>query len=177
MTKPEFMGQFDRLCRGFKYEATGEQAEAWFRRIGHALVEDWSEAVTTLLCAPRFPLLDPVLAALEAAGAHRKRQQIERDKKPASILYRLVQEGQASSHLSPLLFQAIKAFAGRDQVRHYLSVVERNQDLEPLEREEQETQLRREEVRLSGILNESVPKLTNEDLSVFVERYGSAVAA
>jgi len=70
------------------------------------------------------------------------------------------------------------ALANMDpQVRHYLSVVERNQDLEPLEREEQETQLRREEVRLSGILNESVPKLTNEDLSVFVERYGSAVAA
>lgn len=177
MTKPEFMGQFDRLCRGFKYEATGEQAEAWFRRIGHALVADWSEAVTTLLCAPRFPLLDPVLAALDAAEAHRKRQRIEQDKKPASKLYKLVQEGQVSTHLSPLLFQAIKTFAGRDQVRHYIGLTVSDEDLEPLEREEELNRWKREEARLSAVLAETVPKLNEEDLSAFVERYGKAVAA
>ncbi|MFN3076874.1 MAG: hypothetical protein ABT940_08360 [Alphaproteobacteria bacterium] len=177
MTKPEFMGQFDRLCRGFKYEATSEQAEAWFRRIGHVLAADWSEAVTTLLCAPRFPLLDPVLAALDAAMAHRKRQQIERDKKPASVLYRLVQEGQVSTQLPPILFNAIKALAGRDQARHYLSVIANNPDLEPLEREEQAAKWHKEEARLSAILTDTVPKLSEADLSALMARYGHAVAA
>lgn len=177
MTKPEFMGQFDRLCRGFKYEATGEQAEAWFRRIGHVLVADWSEAVTTLLCAPRFPLLDPVLAALDAAEAHRKRQRIEQDKKPAAILARLAQEGGRGCPLSPELFASIKAFTGRDQVRHYLKIVNEDEDLEVAERAREVARLTHEEARLSAILTEMVPRLSNEELSDFVEQYGQAVAS
>ena len=64
MTRPEFMGQFQRLCTGFSTSFTQEQAEAWFRRIGHVGADVWSESVTTLLCADRFPRdLDRVLAA------------------------------------------------------------------------------------------------------------------
>lgn len=177
MTKADFMGQFDRLCRGFKYDATSEQAEAWFRRIGHALIQDWSEAVTTLLCAPRFPLLDPVLAALEVAAAHRRRTQIERDKQPAATLARLAQDGGRGCPLSLDLFQVIKAFAGREQVRHYLAVVNEHAELDQAERERELKQLATEERRLSAILTDLVPKLNEEELSLFVDRYGQAVAS
>jgi len=177
MTRPEFMGQFDRLCRGFSYTATPEQSEAWFRRIGHAVVQDWSEAVTTLLCAPRFPLLDPVLAALESAGTHRRRLAVERDKQPASMLARLAQEGGRGCPFSKDLFACIKAFAGREQVRHYLAIVNGKEEMDPGERTRELKRLAQEEARLSAILTDLVPKLSDEELSDFIEHYGHAVAA
>jgi len=177
MNKSEFMGQFDRLCRGFKYASTSEQAEAWFRRIGHADVADWAEAVTTLLCSPRFPMLDPVLTALEDAGNHRRRVQIERDKKPASVFARLVMEGQGGCPLSPELFAAIKAHSGREQVRKYLQIVHDDGKLEPLEKRDEMQRLRTEEDRLTEILTEVLPKLHNDELTEFMERYGQEVAA
>jgi len=155
MTRNEFMGQFQRLCAGFRYDSTPEQIEAWFRRIGHAAVQDWAEAVTTLLCAPRFPLLDPVLAALDSASAHRRRLAVERDKQPASMLARLAQEGGRGCPLSPELFESIKAFAGREQVRKYLGIVQDKADLEPAERERELTRLTHEEARLSAIERDS----------------------
>lgn len=83
MTKPEFEFQYKRLCTGLKHEPTPEQFEAWWTKIGHAHAADWQEAVTTLLCGIRFPLLDPTLAALEQAQEYRKRLAAQREREQA----------------------------------------------------------------------------------------------
>jgi len=177
MTRPEFMGQFDRLCKGFRYDSTQEQSEAWFRKIGHVDVQDWAEAVNTLLCSPRFPLLDPVLAAIDEAGNHRRRMSVEREKRSAVGLARLAQEGGRGCPLSPELFAAIKAHAGREQVRHYIALVEQDEKLEPLEKRDELHRLKAEAHRLTAILCEMLPKLHEEELAEFMARYGEAVAA
>lgn len=172
MTKPEFFEQFARLCAGFRYDATPEQGEAWFKRIGHGHPADWREAVDVLLCAPRFPLLDPVLAALEQAQEHRRRVTVARDKPKAESGFERLQRG-AGATLSPTLFAAIKAFAGREQVRRYLAL-ERGRE----ERREQElVRLAKEEARLTRELADLVPQLDEHELSDFVAHYGPAVAA
>lgn len=172
MTRPEFMSQFDRLCKGFRYDATPEQSEAWFKRIGHGHPADWREAVDVLLCAPRFPLLDPVLAALEQAQGQRKRLAVTRDKPQAESVFERLRRGEGAK-LSPTLFAAIKAFAGREQVRRYLAL-ERGRE----ERREQElVRLAKEEARLTRELADLVPQLDEHELSDFVGHYGPAVAA
>ena len=55
MNKDEFKQQFKRLCEGFKFEPTPGQVEAFYERVGFHDPRDWREAVTDLLCAPRFP--------------------------------------------------------------------------------------------------------------------------
>lgn len=55
MTKDEFKHQLKRLCEGFKFEPTPGQVEAFYERLGFHEAKDWREAVTDLLCAPRFP--------------------------------------------------------------------------------------------------------------------------
>lgn len=94
MTKLEFMQDYERLCDGFRYQSTPEQSAAWYKKIGHTHANDWREAVDTLLCGPRFPLLDPVLVACEQASGHRKRQQAQQERMEAqrffqgSVVYR-----------------------------------------------------------------------------------------
>jgi len=84
MTRQEFHGQFVRLCKGFKYEATEEQAEAWYRRIGHVGVEPWSESVTNLLCASHFPRdLDAVMKVVEIQAQASRSKAILREKRTA----------------------------------------------------------------------------------------------
>lgn len=83
MTRAEFIGQFNRLCGGFRYAPTDAQSEAWYRRVGMRDLADWAEAVTTLLCGPRFPLLDPVLAALEQAYESRRKVQVTTERHQA----------------------------------------------------------------------------------------------
>ena len=67
MTKGEFISQYHLLCKGFRYEATEEQTDAWYRKVQQYALQDWADAVSTLLCGARFPLLDPALAALVGA--------------------------------------------------------------------------------------------------------------
>ena len=47
--------QLNRLGKGFKVTLTALQQEAFFERLKGHDVRDFTEAVTTLLCAPYFP--------------------------------------------------------------------------------------------------------------------------
>ena len=177
MTRPEFMGQFDRLCVGFRYSATQEQSEAWFRKIGHHALADWAEAVSTLLCAPRFPLLDPVLAALDEAAQHRRKVEIDRNRRQDSRLAHTAQFGGGGNPLSPTLMAAIKAHSERELIRHWIDQAQHSPRLEPMEREAELKQLRAREQGLTDELCRVVPKLAQDELSDFMARYGAAVAA
>lgn len=88
MNKPEFFTEYTRLCKGFRYESTPEQGNAWYSRLAHVHASDWTEAVTSLLCGPRFPLLDPVLEACEKAAAHRRRVEADRDRMASERFFR-----------------------------------------------------------------------------------------
>lgn len=172
MTRPEFTGQFDRLCKSLKHEPTPEQAEAWFRRVGHVSLSVWSEVVTTLSCGKYFPKLDETRSEIEAEADRQRKAAVMRDKPKAESVFERLRRGEGAK-LSPTLFAAIKAFAGREQVRRYLAL-ERGRE----ERREQElVRLAKEEARLTRELADLVPQLDEHELSDFVAHYGPAVAA
>lgn len=178
MTTPEFLTEFKRLCAGFRYEPTKEQADAWFKRIGHNVASDWACAVDTLLCAPRFPLLDPVLAAIDDAATYRRRVSVERDKPRAQRIFQQI-HGEAPRQGNPLssgLFEAIRAFAGRDQVRDYIAQTEHSSVLSDDEKQERLNVYRMREQKLSADLARLLPDLGETELSEFVDRYGAAVS-
>jgi hypothetical protein len=84
VTKREFLLEFTRLCEGHRYEPTPIQGSAYFERLQHVHAADWREAVTDLLCAPRFPLtLDPILATIEKYATTRRRREVESDRMKA----------------------------------------------------------------------------------------------
>lgn len=83
MTKTEFLMEYERLCNGFRHQSTPEQSSAWYKKIGHVQAQDWTSAVDTLLCAPRFPVLDPVLAACDQAQESRRRHAAQRERMEA----------------------------------------------------------------------------------------------
>lgn len=130
MTKSEFTGQFDRLCRGLEYAATQDQAEAIFRRVGHVALSVWAEAVTTLLCDGRkgfLPKLEHVLAVLDAEADSQRRIAVEQGKYQAHKTYTLLHEPVNPDEQSRIptpgtpLFACIKAFAGREDVLRRLA--------------------------------------------------------
>jgi hypothetical protein len=179
MTRGEFITQFDLLCKGFRLEPTKEQGDAWFRKVQQYAMEDWAEAVSTLLCAPRFPLLDPVLAALDAAREHRKRIELWKDRKAAERVIDGLESGQDSA-LSPELFQTVKVFLARQQVRRYQMQVAANfgDRWAPARREAELTRLQQEEQRLTREYQQLMGTLSQADCDAFVLRYqGHEVAA
>lgn len=79
MTKDEFKVQFKRLCDGFSFQPTPGQIEAFFERLGFHDVRDWKEAVTDLLCAPRFPKdLNVIAETVGKRADDRRRLEAER---------------------------------------------------------------------------------------------------
>lgn len=179
MTKREFIGQFERLCKGFKHDATDEQTEAWYQRLQSWDAGDWSEAVTTLLCAPRYPYLDAVLEALDQALAHRRARQLQCERKQAERIYAEIQ-AKEDGPLSRTLFDAIKVFSGRRQVQWLLVLLledKQHRELTDEERKREIARLRQEEQRLTTELAGLLPALNNEELGQFVAHYGHAAAA
>lgn len=73
MTRDEFTRAYERLCRGHKFEATEERAEAAFRAIRHWSGHAWENAVDGLLLEPRMPSGDRLLGAVEAAADRLRR--------------------------------------------------------------------------------------------------------
>jgi hypothetical protein len=120
MTKHEFRGHFKRLCEGFRYDPTAAQFEAFYERLKQYDVRDWTEAVTTLLCGARFPVLDPMLDTLEKMQAARRRDELEADKAGAARVYHELM-GDPVDIQAPS-FRARKAFAGRKQAREMLDI-------------------------------------------------------
>lgn len=119
MTGPEFTTEFERLCKGFKQDPTQEQAEAWYRRIGHTTLPAWSEAVTTLLCGKYFPKLEEALDVIEREMEAYRRQSVQTDKAQAKKTYVLTQTG-AFPWINSLYFRAVRAYAGRQAARRHL---------------------------------------------------------
>lgn len=170
MTRVEFQGQFVRLCNGFKYDATMEQTDAWFRRVGHVGLEPWAESVTNLLCADRFPRdLDAVLKVVDLQAQACRARAILRDKPKAARIH--AQLGTAEHGIDPTLFSVIKAYAGRELVRHYQQLVIANDELGPTQKRLELTLLRTEEARLMAEIRAGLPAVSNEDALRLMERY------
>jgi len=185
MTKLEFTGQFDRLCHGLKYDATSEQAEAIYRRIGQVSLSVWAESVTTLLCDGRsgyLPKLEHVLTVLEQEGERQRKAQNERDRFTAQKVYKQLNQPvntTAISH-SPTpetpLFACIKAFAGR------ADCLRRLQELSHVEKWSEQDRARERE-RLSAFLAQHEqdiarysPLLDDVDAARLVQKYETGVA-
>lgn len=78
MQKDEFKHQFKRLCDGFKFEPTPGQIEAFYERMQQYDLRDWREAVTDLLCAPRFPRdLNVIAETIGKRADDRRRREAE----------------------------------------------------------------------------------------------------
>ncbi len=178
MTKGEFITDFDRLCRGFRVDSTPEQIDAWYRKVIPYDRHDWVDAVDTLLCGPRFPHLDPALAALEHAREHRKRTALHRDQRPAEQMAERVLTGHGCP-LSKNLFACIKAFNGRQQVRTEIGLVMANfgNQYDPQEQEDLVKALRQREATLTAEYERLLTNLNQEDGDAFTVRYGKAVLA
>lgn len=178
MTKGEFISDFDRLCRGFRLDSTPEQIDAWFRKLAVYERQDWTTAVDTLLCGPRFPLLDPALAALDHARDHRKRTSQPHSERTDERLVDMVLTGRGCP-LSPDLVACIKAFAGRQQVRTEIGLVAANygERYDPAEQQDRLKLLRQREAVLTAEYESSMLKLSATEAAEFNQRYGAAVAA
>lgn len=84
MTKPEFIREFDRLCAGFKYQATPVQVAAFYERLRTYESSAWKEAVTDLVCAPSFPHhLDKILQAVDRREEQHRRAKADRERMQA----------------------------------------------------------------------------------------------
>lgn len=175
MTKGEFSGQFLRLCKGFKYNATEEQTEAWYRRIGHVGLEPWAESVTNLLCASHFPRdLDAVLKVVDVQAQACRAKAILRDKPKAERVHARL--GTEESGIDPVLFHVIKCYAGREQVQRYINLVTKNEDLDATTKRLELVRLRTEEGRLNEDIRAGIPSLSMDDALRLMERYEPAQA-
>lgn len=177
MTKPEFTGQFERLCAGFRYESTAEQADAWFRRVGHIGLTVWAESVTNLLCADRFPRdLDRVLVVVELQAQASRAKTVQRDKSTAARVHAALERGAGLPGMAAVPFEIVKAFAGREQVQKYQARVLANDDGDPTRRRLELARLHTEEARLNEIIRHGMPSLSNEDGQCLMERYEPVTA-
>jgi hypothetical protein len=176
MNRGEFVGQFTRLCQGFKFEVTDEQTEAWFRRMGHVGIEPWAESVTTLLCAERFPRdLDRVLAVVDLQVRACQAKAILRDRPIADRVS--AQIGTVGSGIAPHLFQAIKCCAGRAQVRRNRVNWTKNEEMEPRVKEVSLTRCDKDEARLTQDIIRLMPALPAQDIRRLMEQYEPVCAS
>ncbi len=84
MQHSEFTMEFRRLCQGFSYEPRPAQVDAFFERLKHVQYQDFREAVTSLLCAPRFPQsIEVILQACDTAQEWRRKAALSRERKQA----------------------------------------------------------------------------------------------
>ena len=176
MTRSEFTGQFDRLCKGFKHEPTGEQAEAWFRRIGHLSLSVWAESVTTLLCGKFYPKLEEALTIAEREAESQRKTAVAADKPKAYVLHKKIEKGEDTA-LSKPLFNSIKAFSGREYCRGRIAWVTANESLDPLDKEQQLKDWNEKERVCNADLAKWLPQLTNDETTAFLFRYGKEAVA
>lgn len=185
MTRQEFTGQFDRLCRGLEYGPTPEQTEAIYRRIGHVGLSVWAESVTTLLCDGRkglLPKLDHVLIVVDREAEAQRSAAVRQDKRQAeSVFHRLcreVDEAELSRIPTPgtPLFACIRAFSSRENATKRMSSLSKDTRHSDFWKEQ-------ERVRLDGFLQQAEQDiaqysqmLDDEDAAKLSRRYESNVA-
>lgn len=185
MTKTEFMGQFERLCRGLAYESTGEQAEAIYRKITLFPLSIWAESVTTLLCDGRkgyLPKLEHVLEVLDREAESQRKAAVLRDRPVAeSVLQRLSREtqeeegGRIPSPGTPL-FTCIKAFAGRGQAVLRLDMITRSEHLSDEEKNRDMQKLKVSIREYDREIQDFSPLLQDADAARLVRTYESGEA-
>jgi hypothetical protein len=124
MQHAEFVMEFRKLCEGFSYRPSPQQMEAFFERLRHVQYPDFREAVTSLLCAPRFPQgIEPILQACDVAQAWRRKLAVQQERAQAETW------GKASSRTSSASMDAryaafrIGLLAGRGDTR---GIIERH---------------------------------------------------
>ncbi len=184
MTKTEFMGQFDRLCRGLAYESTGEQAEAIYRKIALFPLSIWAESVTTLLCDGRngwLPKLEHMLEVLDREAESQRRAAVLRDRPIAeSVLQRLSREtteeegGRIPKPGTPL-FTCIKAFAGRAQAQFSLDRITQSEKLDDEEKARETQRVKAAILEYDREIQQYSPMLHDADAARLVKKYEHGV--
>lgn len=181
MKREEFMPQFERLCKGFKLEPTIEQAEAWYRRIGHVGLAPWAESVTTLLCARYFPKLEEALEEVEQEAERLRKAAVVKDQASAKKTYTLIKTGAIKTpDISMPFFKAIKAYAGRQQARQLIVITEAHIKLNDLQDqalracERRIAEWRGEILKYDHELIELVQQLTPDENRDLIARYEAA---
>lgn len=80
MTRDVFKVEFKRLCDGFDMQPRQGQVDAYYERLQMHHEADWHEAVTDLLCAPKFPYnLNTILEVIEVRAEERRRANVQRE--------------------------------------------------------------------------------------------------
>lgn len=186
MTRQEFTGQFDRLCRGLDYQASAEQAEAMYRRVGHVAMSVWAESVTSLLCDGRkgfLPKLEHVLSVVEQEAESQRRVAVEQDKFKARKTYVLLhqpvnpdEQTRIPSPGSPL-FTCIKAYAGRKQCLKAIAALPSAERMTDPQRERELARYRQAIQEYDREIAELSPLLHEEDAGRLVKEYETEVHA
>jgi hypothetical protein len=86
MTRDDFLPGYQRLCRGHRFAATDERAEATYHAIGHFSALAWTDAVELLLLDNRMPSGERIIAAVDSATERRRRQAVAHAPLPLHIL-------------------------------------------------------------------------------------------
>jgi len=81
MNLEEFRPDLKRLAEGHGVTMPVGKIYAFYDRVGHWPLEVWTQAVTTMLCAPKFPAnLDMMANALEVAQEHLRLKRVAQDR-------------------------------------------------------------------------------------------------
>lgn len=185
MTKVEFSGQFDRLCRGLDYSATQEQTEAIYRRIGHIALSVWAESVTTLLCDGRkgfLPKLEHVLAVIDQEADAQRKAAVARDRPRAqSVLEQLSQQASDEQNAriprpGTPLSACIKAFAGRQQAQAMLASLSLRETWSEGRKQQERQRLKAKIARCDDDIARYSPLLNDADAAELVRRYETPMA-
>lgn len=174
----DFVLEFERLCRGFRYEPTTLQVEAWFGRVGRPDPTVWKETVSTLLCGKHFPKLEEALDELEREAERQRKNKVQQDQieaaRTVAQLQRDTQKEENSSRIptpTTALFHCIQTLARRDHVRTQLAWVERHQGWPEAKKSRERDRLLEIEVRLTQDVVQLSELIHPDDLRRLLTKY------
>ena len=183
MTKQEFFIEHERLCRGFRHQASELQVEAWFQRVSFASHAVWKETVTTLLCGRHFPKIEDALDEIEQEAGRQRKVKLEQDRLDAArMVARLQQESQIEDDPSRVptpstpLFACIKSCAGRGQVRFYLSRLDQRHHWSDGQKIRERARLLAAEADLTTEIDTLIDKIHPNDARRLLGKYESQEA-
>lgn len=184
MLKHDFVIEFERLCKGFRYNPTTVQVEAWFERVGRTAPAVWREAVTALLCHKYFPKLEDILDAIEREAERSRKSTVLQDQiEAARTVAQLQREPQKDEDLSRVptpgtpLFNCIQTLARRNHVRIQLVWVERHQSSPEAKILLERDHLLELEMRLTQDVVQLSKRIHPDDLRRLLKKYEPQSAA
>lgn len=183
MTKHEFFIEYERLCRGFRHQASELQVEAWFQRVGFASHAVWKETVTTLLCGRHLSKIDDALDEIEREAGRQRKAKLEQDRLDAAQTIASLQREpriEEDSFRVPVpstpLFACIKACAGRGQVRFYLSRLHQRHNWSDGQKIRERARLLATEADLTSEIDLLIDKIHPNDARRLLGKYESQEA-